>query len=305
MSPSGHGPNPDPAPGRTYEIQEASVLTGLAPARLRVWERRYQVVRPKRLENGYRAYTPEQVALLRVLGELVSQGERIGDLVEQPVGDLLRLAAERRSGWGGPLLQSIAQLDRSALEALVDEQVISRGARGFAHDVAVPLAREVGDRWALGQLPVAAEHLASEVVVAALKKGLRTHAGTSTEALCVAACVPGERHEWGLLASITELAGRGWRIEYLGPDLPLDDVVEAAWKRKAAAVALSASEAELIDRQVAGLRALPARLPDQAFAAIGGRGALARADLLREAGFAVGLEALLVAATSTGMSQHD
>lgn len=304
MSPPEPGQEPALGPARTYEIQETSLLTGLAPARLRAWERRYEVVRPRRLQNGYRAYSPEQVALLRVLAELVAQGERIGELVEQPVTDLLHLAAQRRGSWGGPLLQSIAQLDRGALEALVDQQVVSRGARGFAHDIALPLARELGDRWALGQLPIAAEHLASEVVVGALKAGLRSPASQAMP-LCVAACVPGERHEWGLLASMTELGGRGWRIEYLGPDLPLDDVVEAAWKRGAAAVALSASEAELVDRQAASLRAVPARLPGRALAAIGGRGALARSDVLREAGFLVGLEALLSAASSTGPGSDD
>lgn len=299
MSPADPGPMAGLAPERTYEIQETSLLTGLAPARLRAWERRYEVVRPRRLGNGYRAYTPEQVALLRVLAELVAHGERIGELVDRPVADLLSLAAARRGAWGDPLLRAIAQLDRASLEFLVEEQRLSRGIRGFAHDIAVPLAREVGDRWALGQLPVAAEHLASEVVVAALKAGLHDEAD-ARRPLCMAACAPGERHEWGLLASVTELTGRGWRVEYLGPDLPLDDVVEAAWKRNAAAVALSASEANLVQRHLTALRALPARLPGGAIAAIGGRGALAHAIPLREAGFVVGLEALLAAASSTG-----
>ena len=37
---------------RTYEINEVAKLTGLAPARLRAWERRYAVVRPARLPHG-------------------------------------------------------------------------------------------------------------------------------------------------------------------------------------------------------------------------------------------------------------
>ncbi|HTG50704.1 MAG TPA: MerR family transcriptional regulator, partial [Gemmatimonadales bacterium] len=57
-------------PDRTYEIHEVARLTGLAPARLRAWERRYEVVRPRRLPNGYRVYTGEQVALLRAYARL-------------------------------------------------------------------------------------------------------------------------------------------------------------------------------------------------------------------------------------------
>ena len=71
-------------PERTYEIHEVAELTGLAAPRLRVWERRYEVVRPRRHPNGYRAYTADQVALLRAFARLIASGERIGDLATRP-----------------------------------------------------------------------------------------------------------------------------------------------------------------------------------------------------------------------------
>jgi methanogenic corrinoid protein MtbC1 len=42
----------------------------------------------------------------------------------------------------------------------------------------------------------------------------------------VLACVPGERHELGLLAFGVALSRRGWRIIYLGSDSPIDAVAE-------------------------------------------------------------------------------
>ena len=70
-------------------------LTGLAAARLRAWERRYEVVRPRRMPNGYRAYTADQVALLRAYARLIDHGERIGDLAERPREDVLAQALSR------------------------------------------------------------------------------------------------------------------------------------------------------------------------------------------------------------------
>ena len=58
-----------PESDRPYEINDVARLTGLSTARLRAWERRYEVVRPVRQPNGYRAYTGEQVALLRALDQ--------------------------------------------------------------------------------------------------------------------------------------------------------------------------------------------------------------------------------------------
>lgn len=275
---------------RTYEIHEAAQLTGLAPARLRAWERRYAVVRPARHSNGYRAYTAKQVALLRAFARLIEHGERIGDLAAQPVDDVLSRAEVRQidASPHGALLGAVVTFDRDRLEELVAEEVRVRGLRGFACDVVLPLAQMVGDLWALGKIPVSAEHMASEVVVHALKAGLQGTRGAGP--VCIAACLPGERHEWGFLASLVEVQELQWRVHYLGPDLPVDDVVEAAWKRQALAVAFSASDPRLVEPQLSALTQLPARLPPRAVAVIGGGGVAPFEHVLRSAGYRIGLE---------------
>lgn len=280
-----------PVADRMYEIQEVASLTGLAPARLRAWERRYEVVRPRRMPNGYRAYTGEQVALLRAFARLVAEGERIGDLADRPVDEILARAAGRDLDGSphGALLDAVKALDRDRLEALVAQQLALRGLRGFAQDVALPLAEAIGDLWALGKIPIAAEHLASEVVLHALKGGLRLSRANGP--LVVAACLPAERHEWGFLSALATVQEAGWRIHYLGADLPLGDVVEAAWRLEPACVALSTSDPRLLEANLGELVALPSRLPPGTRAAIGGGGVGDRAHLLAAHGFRVGADA--------------
>ena len=74
-------------------------LTGLTAARLRQWERRYHLVRPVRLANGYRAYSGEQVAILRAIARLLAAGHQIGDLAMRPRSELL---LEAGTGFGLP-----------------------------------------------------------------------------------------------------------------------------------------------------------------------------------------------------------
>jgi len=90
---------------RAYEIQEVAELTGLSSARLRAWERRHELVRPRRMPNGYRAYTADQVALLRAYARLTEAGERIGELAQEPVETVLA-RAEHRELDGTPLVLS-------------------------------------------------------------------------------------------------------------------------------------------------------------------------------------------------------
>jgi DNA-binding transcriptional MerR regulator len=279
----------------SYEIHEVAELTGLAPARLRAWERRYEVVRPQRMPNGYRAYTAGQVALLRAFARLIEAGERIGDLAGRPASEVLAQADARvqtRAPDGSPhaaLIEAVQGLDREQLETMVAQQLSLRGLGEFARDVVLPLARELGELWAQSRIPVAAEHLASEVVLHALKGGLRMARGSGP--LLVCGCLPGERHEWGLLATLAILQDEGWRVQYLGPDLPVPELVGAAWKLSPAVAALSGSNPATVQASLPALSALPGKLPPNTVAAIGGRGVEPHAKLLRRHGFRIEREA--------------
>ena len=280
-----------PAP-RSYEIHEVAELTGLAAARLRAWERRYAVVRPRRMPNGYRIYTGDQVALLRAIARLVGEGERIGDLAGRPREEVLALVGSRKSEASphGALLDAIRELDRDRLEAQVAEQLVLRGLRGFALEVVLPLAHGIGEAWAAGELPIAAEHMASEVIVHALKGGLRLPRGEGP--LLLAGCIAGERHEWGFLCTLAAAQERGWRIHYLGADLPADQVAAAAWKLAPRAVALSASSPSTVRAHLPSLAALPGKLPPGTLAVIGGAGVDSHTIRLRNSGFKMGLDIL-------------
>ena len=275
---------------RTYRIHEVSKLTGLEPDRLRAWERRYAVVRPVRLANGYRAYSSEQVALLGAYARLIEGGERIGDLVERPVEEVLARAAGKRMP-GPPhaaLLEAVKALDRERLEALVGAEIRRHGLAAFARDAAPRLAAAVGELWALGRLPVAAGHVATEVVLHALKGGLAP--GRRRGPLVLAACLPGERHEWGVAGAMVLVQELGWRCHYLGPDLPVAELQDAAWALRPAAVAVSASSPAIVQRNLDDMAALVPRLPPGVTAIAGGGGTGPHQSLLGGLGWRRGLE---------------
>lgn len=273
---------------RTYEIQEVASLTGLSADRLRAWERRYDVIRPDRQPNGYRAYSADQVALLRAIARLLDRGARIGDLVTRPPADVIAEASTRLPDGSplGALISAVGALDRDELEALIAQQLALRGLRRFADEIVLPLAELVGDLWVVGQLPIAGEHLASEVIVHALKGGLRH--GRARGPMAVCACLPGERHEWGFLCSLAHAHDAGWRIHYLGADLPLEEVVGAAWQLTPQVVALSVSDPETCAFSLDALLELPDRLPAGTAAAIGGGGTKGREHVLANVGYRLG-----------------
>jgi DNA-binding transcriptional MerR regulator len=68
---------PSPDPGQTYRIGAVARLTGIPPDTLRVWERRYAVVKPFRSDAGTRLYRAHDVGRLTLIKRLVDGGDAI------------------------------------------------------------------------------------------------------------------------------------------------------------------------------------------------------------------------------------
>ncbi len=280
------------AVNRTYEIHEVAQLTGLAAARLRAWERRHEVVRPSRQANRYRTYSSEQVALLRAFARLCAAGERIGDLVREPRESVLA-RAEGKATEGSPLVQlvdAVKRLDRDRLERLLAELRRRHPGVEFGREIILPFGEVVGDLWALGKVTVAAEHLASEVVVQQLKAELASSPPQGP--VLLASCLPGERHEWGFLVTLIALQLQGWRVRYLGADLPLKDLVDAAWTLVPGVVALSGADPQNVSSRLGELRRLPRLLPPSTLVVMGGHGAEDNRARLKRAGLKVGMDVI-------------
>ncbi len=82
---------------QTYPIGVVSRLTGILPTTLRIWERRYELVRPGRTQGRGRLYSEDDVRRLTLIKALVDAGHQISLLapltIEQLRERLERIAA--------------------------------------------------------------------------------------------------------------------------------------------------------------------------------------------------------------------
>jgi DNA-binding transcriptional MerR regulator len=204
-----------------YRIKTVSEMTGIPRNTLLAWERRYGILAPERLSNGYRLYSDDDVRLLRQIKAEVERGVAISQALES-----LRRGATREASnvdptaVQGELFEHLARFDRAA----TDRVVAGLAAVPYAtliDDVYIPLLRRVGDEWEAGRVTVAQEHFAAafvreQLVSMLLRLGAQPHRGPHV------ACVtfPGELHELAILALTVHLVLRGCRVTYLGVDVP-------------------------------------------------------------------------------------
>jgi DNA-binding transcriptional MerR regulator/methylmalonyl-CoA mutase cobalamin-binding subunit len=286
-----------------HPIRVVSERTGLSPDVLRAWEKRYTAVSPPRRDGaGQRLYSDADVERLRLLRRVTQAGRAIGQVADLTNAELLRLAREdedqrasalppvavRQEGKSAPAylergLAAARALDARGLETVLRRALVALGAEAFIDEVAVPFLRALGTSWEEGKLTIAHEHLASAVMGGVL--GMVTDVVDADSGGMVIVATPArQRHELGALLAAATAATAGWRVTYLGADLPADDIAAAARQRNASAVALSVVYPTDVDALAEEMRRLRSALPPHVEIIAGGEGARRLGAALTEAG---------------------
>lgn len=287
--------------GDGHPISVVVRRTGLTQDILRAWEKRYRAVVPLRTATGRRLYTEEQVEKLRFLRQLIQGGRRISDVADLDLATLQQLADEdaaeavaapavpvsaRREtrGFLAAAVEAVDRLDRHGLEQTLDAASVALTRPRLRAELIVPLIEELGRRWQAGTWRIVHEHVASAALRAFLWSMWRrteSHEGTSP---VVVATPAGQRHELGALLVAGVAADLGWRVVYLGCDLPAEEIAAAVTASGALAVLLSLvyplNDPRLVD-EVRRLRQLVG--PDLPLIA-GGRAAAGSRDELSASG---------------------
>jgi len=270
-------------PTTRHPIQVAARRAGVSTEVVRIWERRYAVVAPTRSPTGHRLYSDADVERLRLLRLATAGGRRVGEVAELSTAALRRLVAEdgassvalgegqRSRAARATCLAAIEALDDRALTAALERALVELSAIEFVERLVTPLMEQVGALWAHGELSPAQEHLASDVLARTLR-GVTERLGSMAGGprLLVAAPI-GQRHELGAMTAALAAVLEGWRVVYLGADLPTADLAQAAQRSGAAAISLSLTTHA--EESVAALAELRGLLDGSLPILVGGRAA--------------------------------
>ncbi|EFI65971.1 MULTISPECIES: MerR family transcriptional regulator [Bacillus] len=110
-----------------YNIKAVSKIIGVQPSTLRAWERRYQMIAPKRNHAGHRLYTEEHIQILKWLMDKVSSGMMIGQAVQLLEGNRLQNSVRNEIHYDrevvlvDDLLQALLKFDEITTSALLNE----------------------------------------------------------------------------------------------------------------------------------------------------------------------------------------
>ena len=281
-------PQPDNLDSGLYPIGTVSELTGVNAITLRAWERRYGLFEPVRKASGHRLYSQYHIDLINRVVSLLDRGMRISQVKPQLDAEQARndgAVGTPDSLWKrylSRMVGGIVQFDEGALEETYGEALAIYPVQTVTVELLTPLLKELGRRWEAGEGSVAEEHFFACYL--RNKLGARFHHRVRTQdgPTLLLACLPGDRHETGLLLFALAANDAGYQTVLLGADMPLGELPAAARKTRCHAIVLSG----LVPPET---RVLKDDLSDVARVTnvpvfVGGRASVEAYDLLKKSG---------------------
>jgi MerR family transcriptional regulator, light-induced transcriptional regulator len=234
-----------------YNTRAVEKLTGIPADTFRAWERRHGLPNPARTAGNHRLYSERDIAIVRMLKQMTDEGISISHAVaivsrrlepivandvpteNRPDQDCLGDLQER-------LITAFTRFSTNSANRTMEEALALFGPETVALDIVQPALIELGQRWERGEICVAMEHFATSWCMhklSALYNASQPEHGRPT---VIASCVEGELHEVGLMITAVVLSRAGFRVVYLGANMPGAELVEAVSRVEPDAVVLAA-----------------------------------------------------------------
>jgi DNA-binding transcriptional MerR regulator len=266
------------SPHGLVQIGDLARRVGVRVDTLRAWERRYGLLNPHRSTGGFRLYSSDDEAIVRAMISEIARGyppsqaaklalaraesgdARGGRLAPAPdpsaattsPTDLTHLAAIRTD-----LYRALLGFDGGRAHQLLDELFAEFTLNAVLRDVLLPCLKQIGEGWAGGDVTIAEEHFASQLIRERLL-GLARDWDQGRGPRALLACPAGERHDLGLICFGLVLSRSGWRITFLGPDTPVTALAEAIAAVTPDLIVLTATDEDRFTSITEPLRALAA-----------------------------------------------
>ncbi|MBT8044164.1 MAG: cobalamin B12-binding domain-containing protein, partial [Verrucomicrobiae bacterium] len=181
-------------------------------------------------------------------------------------------------------LAAIRDFDQTSLETTLDNATRELGYSGLLERVIIPVIQRVGEDWHSGHLTAAGEHASTSFIKEYLTNSVRAFAISENAPVLVVTTPAGQLHELGVFIASCLARKEGWKIIYLGPSLPADEIAGAADRVDADAILLSITYP--IDDPMLGyeLKRLRKLAPEGIPVLVGGMGITNYAEVLKSIG---------------------
>jgi DNA-binding transcriptional MerR regulator len=216
-----------------YSIKDLERLSGIKAHTIRIWEKRYEILNPRRTDTNIRYYCDNDLKRLLSISVLVNNGHKISKLASlrnEDLGlkiiELNNLHSPVHSGQIENLIVAMIDLDEIKFEHVLNNSIIKIGFEDTLFQLIYPLLSKIGTLWQIGTITTVHEHFISNLIRQKLFAAIDSLPLERPEkSKTILLVLPQwELHDIGLLVYNYLIRKKGHKTIFLGQGVPLTDV---------------------------------------------------------------------------------
>lgn len=216
-----------------FSIKDLENLSGIKAHTIRIWEKRYNVLRPMRTETNIRLYDSENlqkllnITLLHKYGYKIS---KISKLPEERIPQLVNDIVSEKSVKNHAISTfkiAMMNFDQALFINTYDALLKETTFREIFFGVFIPLIGEIGYLWQTNTITIAHEHFISYLIKQKIllnTEVLQAQEPTKKDKVFVLYLPDNEIHELGLMYLNYEVQFNGYKTIYLGESVPIQSL---------------------------------------------------------------------------------
>jgi MerR family transcriptional regulator, light-induced transcriptional regulator len=215
-----------------YSIKDLENLSGIKAHTLRIWEQRYEIIKPRRTLSNIRSYDDDDLKLVLNIALLRDKGFKISKIaklsLEQLSKEVVNLSSQAFSYPDQiySLTLAMIDLDEERFEKVISTSILQYGFENTITNIVYPFLARIGTLWLTGSIGPAQEHfitylIRQKMIVAIDGQVVKADERSKTFVLFLP---EGETHELGLLFGNYILRARNHKVIYLGQSMPFEEL---------------------------------------------------------------------------------
>lgn len=221
----------------SFSISQLAQFSGIKPHTIRMWEQRYNALKPNRSEGNTRYYDNVQLRRLLNIVSLMKSDYKVSELCLMPDKKLFKLAWELQNKtvtneateyFVSQLIVSGISYDEPHFDKIFSHCLLQYGMKDAYTKVVYPMLARIGLMWASDAILPAHEHFISNMVRQKLFTAINSLPPAKSVSDSWLLFLPeNEFHEIGLLFAHYLIRLSGGKVIYLGSNVPLQSLTAA------------------------------------------------------------------------------
>lgn len=213
-----------------FTIKDLENFSGIKAHTIRIWEKRYNILKPNRTDSNIRYYDINNLQKLLNVSLLNTNGLKISKIAELPDSKLNAAVRELVAKSGvdsqasNSLKLSMLNFDENLFNVTYNKLVAQTSLRDVFKNVFLPFLNEIGLLWQVNSITPAHEHFISNLIKQKIHinvERLQLSSPTNFDKVFVLYLPMNEIHELGLMYLHFELLLHGYQSIYLGQSVPV------------------------------------------------------------------------------------